>query len=899
MRIRGILAIPPLTLGAVALPPEPPSPALDEAEAMLIQPFLGRTPLADAISAHPAPGGALVPLGEVCRLLAFGILVDADRGTATGFFITEKRRFSLDLARGTVESDGRRSALLAPQAVRQGQDIYVEARLLQDWFPLEVAVDLKAAVLLLKPKEKLPIQEIWERERAYGPGGPGGFTPDPDVPLPGTFRPTPYRAFTLPFVDLSASWSRSRTTGSTAPQASAFLGGDLLWMSMNAYGTRDPDGRIRNARGTLFREDPHGGLLGPLHARRLSLGDLPQAPALNLSGALPRGRGALLDNYPIGYRSKFATRSFQGPLPDGWSVELFHNRSLVAFQRSRPDGRYQFQDLPLRFGLNQFHLVFHGPMGERREETYRMDIAGEQPPPGAFYYRVAALRPDLDTSTLDPDQVPDPRVLERTASFAEVEYGLASFLSANAGYTRIALPSGMHDYTEAGLRGMFSYLSVQANAAQDQSPGRTPGLAAEGVLRTGWNYSTLTLRRSEFRRGFQRADFLVSGGGLQNLRTETAAEIYGALTLGGLPFSATLSRVADEFTTGHWTARERAQVSATFGRINLSQSLQRTRDSRRRGSVPLDGTLILSAFSSAVVAQGELTFRREAGRTEVTGWGASGDYRSSGGTLFRLLVKGTSGSLKDATVVGTLSRLTGHLGYGVDVHYARASGATLGLRVQLSLGREPRTGRWVAEAQPMAALGAVSARAFMDRNGNGALDPGETVIPGSRFKSAEAPVESRIRDGTVTFQTHLPAGQEIPIRLDQTSLDDPALQSTVKAYRIVPRSGRVALLDFPVATFGEITGTTRIRRPDGTADYGGLELELLKATGEPVRRIRSAYDGFFEIRDLPVGEYLLRIPPGELRRLRLKDIAPRRILIDAERNLFEGQDFTVEPEVKP
>ncbi len=217
----------------------------------------------------------------------------------------------------------------------------------------------------------------------------------------------------------------------------------------------------------------------------------------------------------------------------------------------------------------------------------------------------------------------------------------------------------------------------------------------------------------------------------------------------------------------------------------------------------------------------------------------------------------------------------------------------------MSFGREPRTGRWVAEAQPMAALGAVSARAFMDRNSNGSLDPGETVIPASRFKSAEAPVESHIQDGTVTFQTHLPAGQEIPIRLDPTSLDDPALQSTVKAYRIVSRSGRVALLDFPVATFGEITGTTRIRRPDGTADYGGLELELLKATGEPARRIRSAYDGFFEIRDLPIGEYLLRIPPGELRRLRLKDIAPRRILIDAERNLFEGQDFTVEPEVKP
>ncbi len=893
----------PLLLSAVAsmgMAQTPAPPGLDEAEAMLVQPFLGRVPLADTITAYPSPDGPLVPFGELCRLLQFGIQVEADRGRAEGFFISPKRRFALDLAAARVEVEGRASTLQPGQVIRRGQELFVQARLLQAWFPLEVSVSLKSAVLTMKALEKLPIQEAWERDRRYGAGNLNPTQTDIDGPPIGQAHSTPYSFLDVPMADLSLYWSRGRATGSPPPQTSAFLGGDLLWMSANAYGTRDSDGKLRNARATLFREDPRGELLGPMHARRVTLGDLQQAPSLEISGALPQGRGVLVDNFPIGYRSKFATRTFQGLLPEGWTVEFFHNGSLLGFQRARPDGQYQFRDVPLRFGLNQFRLVFHGPLGERREENHRMDIASEQPPPGTFYYRVAALRPRLEVSTLDPSELNHLDDLQRPATFLEADYGLTSYLAVNAGSSRVALPDGYHTYTEAGLRSLFSYLSLQMNGAMDQGEaGKPPGLAASGLLRTGYDYSTFTFQRTEYRRGFQRTGILSALGVMKPLRSEMAADLYGSFSLGKVPLGLTVSRTVDEYATGGWSSRDRLQCSATFPMLSVSQSLYRTAESSRRGPAPLEGNLLVTSYARTVGLQGELAFKREAGRSEITGWGASADFQSPGGTLYRAMAKGTRGSLRDASFIGLVSRMVGRFAWGLDVHYAKASSYTVGLRLQTSLGREPRTGTWVASAQPMASMGAVSAQAFLDSNGNGTRDPGERVIEGAQFKTINAPIENRIQDSRTVFTTHLSRGQEVPVLVDEGSLEDPAQQSTVRAYRIVPRSGKTTRLDFPIQAFGEITGTTRLRRAEGVIDYGGVEVELLNAAGQRVRVLRSAFDGFFELRDLPLGEYTLRISPQEVARLRFYEPPARQVRIETAKNLFEGQDFTLEPLAPP
>ena len=318
----------------------------------------------------------LVPLGEICRLLGFGITLNPARTSASGLFIDRKRTFSLDLDTGIVEVAGRRVPL--PKVARMPRDIYVDARSLQAWFPLEVELLPKDSALVLTAKEKLPIQEIWERDRKYGlasmPRYQGEGTGTIGVP-----RDAPYAFMDLPMADLNLAANRVAGSGGFSGAGSLALGGDLLWMSSDLLASRDSQGSWQSSRATLFREDAGAGLLGPMKARRLEMGDLLSSNALDLVGSLPQGRGFNVDNFPVTYRTRFTARTFRGGLVEGWVVELFQNDSLIGYQRSRPDGLYEFRDVPLQFGVNQFRLVFHGPLGQRQEKNYRLDIAQSQP----------------------------------------------------------------------------------------------------------------------------------------------------------------------------------------------------------------------------------------------------------------------------------------------------------------------------------------------------------------------------------------------------------------------------------------------------------------------------------------------------------------------------------------
>ena len=97
-----------------------------------------------------------------------------------------------------------------------------------------------------------------------------------------------------------------------------------------------------------------------------------------------------------------------------------------------------------------------------------------------------------------------------------------------------------------------------------------------------------------------------------------------------------------------------------------------------------------------------------------------------------------------------------------------------------------------------------------------------------------------------------------------------------------------------MTTSGEITGTTRLKGGGRNEELGGLEVELLDASGHQVKVLRSAYDGFFEFGDLAFGDYLLRVTDAEAARMKIKP-AQRRLSIKANHNFLDGMDLIVEP----
>ncbi len=241
-----------------------------------------------------------------------------------------------------------------------------------------------------------------------------------------------------------------------------------------------------------------------------------------------------------------------------------------------------------------------------------------------------------------------------------------------------------------------------------------------------------------------------------------------------------------------------------------------------------------------------------------------------------------------------VQRLTGRWGFGLNLQKAGSTYSGY-LQLQVSLGREPRTGKWVSDAQSLATSGSVSAIAFHDTNGNGVRDPGEPVIQGAKFQVGGTAAENQVQDPAVTLITKLAPFQPLDVSLDESSLEDTAQKASIKSFTIVPRPGKVEPLEFPVVLVGDLNGVTRIHRGGKQEELPGLEVELLDVSGKRVGVTRSAYDGFFEFRDVPYGEYRLRVTPEEVARVGLKPSAPRRILIQPSRHSLDGTDLIVEP----
>ena len=102
----------------------------------MLQVRLGRFILADAVLGYHSRAGLLLPLGGLMAALNFPIDVDVGEGQAEGWFLRENRRFFLDLARGEVVVEGRRSKFPAHQVELHQDDIYVNTEALSKWFPL-------------------------------------------------------------------------------------------------------------------------------------------------------------------------------------------------------------------------------------------------------------------------------------------------------------------------------------------------------------------------------------------------------------------------------------------------------------------------------------------------------------------------------------------------------------------------------------------------------------------------------------------------------------------------------------------------------------------------------------------------------------------------------------------
>jgi cell division protein FtsN len=836
-----------------------------DADLLLLGVRIERELLDDVMPAYRRQGALLLPLSALVQLLELDIDVDLRRAVAAGTISGQP--FRLDAADLRVKfGDSERP--LTGAVERHADDLYVGLDLLELWLPAELVADERAALLTLWPRQPLPSRLRREREqRATFLGGGDHESVDA-----GARVAVPYRLFDAPFADLTMRATIGDAPGSNTMNHTALLSGDLLGLESLLFvsGTRsDP---FAQARLSLGRRDPDHRLLGPLRASELVLGESFH-PGIELVTAARSGPGILLSNFPLGYVSRFDQQSFVGELPPGWEVELYRGVELLAYRSSRADGRYEIRDVPLLFGTNRFRLVFYGPYGERREITETYEVGRSQTPPGRLRYRLSANDPETAA----------PR------GHLELSYGIARSLSLSFSGAAIEV-GGSEDakesrgYYQAGLRGTLGRWFTTLDFAGDDAGGS----AVQGRVQTRLGQLGLSLEQSFFSSYTSEAFPSPQG----ELESRTLLRLDGGVPMFGrrrLPLSLRLRH--DRLAAGGSYSEIGARLSTSRRGLFVSNELQwSATDLGVARSERGDGRLLLSRYGSGLALRGELAYAL-APAVEPTEVSLTAERRLARSFTLSLGARHSLATEETHYLVEGAKR-KGAFGFGVLLDFSEGSGLRATASFSVGVAPDPFSQRWYTDAQPVAAMGALAVRAFLDTDADGVQDPGEPPLAGVGFTVDGVPRAERTDESGLLLLPRVPVHRETAVRVQPATLEDPLHVPAREALRLVPRIGRTAVLDFPVLSTGEITGTARFEENGDWRAASNLSLQLVDAGGGVIAETRTAYDGFYDFTLVPPGRYTLRLDPDQPV-VTSTGLAGRTVEVPAGGAILDGVDLGI------
>ncbi|MDR7268178.1 hypothetical protein J2X20_000807 [Pelomonas saccharophila] len=853
---------------AVAVAPAPAPPPgphrIDENNLLVLEVVLDGQVISDSFSAYQDGTQTLLPLGELSRLLTLAIQVRPDRGSAEGR-LPRDRAFALNLPEALASVGGREQNFEPRLAGVVGDDIYVSRQLLTRWLPLDLQLDLATLKLKVIPSEKLPLQEKLERERLAA--ALAGLQPAERPNYP--YAPSTPGAIGVPSIDqsLGADARYGRHSRQYKAAYTAYLTSDLLGMEGSAYVLKTQDKATPDLRVTLARNDPDAGLLGPMKARSVALGNLTLPSVRNVMAGSAKGNGVAVSNRPLDQPNSFDRHSLRGDLPPGWDVTLYYNDQLLGYQSSRADGQYAFDDLPLSFGANEFRLVFHGPLGQLRVEKQSFLLDQASVKPGELFYTLAS-------------QVADDGSVR---SVAQADIGLGKKLTGKLGLVRRPrLVGGVA--TEAmdyGQLGLLAYLD--AMILSGQLTGVRGGALGELGLKTRLGGFALDALHTQRQGSFSSDQF--------TMRRRDELRLQGSIKLGTLPrLMLDTSVLRSVLDYGGTDLQLGLRTSLMFWGTALSNSL---RWQRLGDQTMTDGALQISRRVADIGLNAQFNYRLQPG-SSLQAVAISADRNLADGYQLNAgLLRSMDSGL--TLVSAGLAKNLGSFGLALSASYSSQRELALGLQLFVALDRDPRSGRWQFDGQPLAGTGAVSARAFVDRNMNGIRDPGEEFVSNAGFILNGGGRHPRLTDvGGIAFLNRLAPGRYADIALDPATLEDPQWKPLTPGARVLPRPGRVEQLEFPVVLSSEVEGTIYLVEAGGKKrGIGDAQVELVGAKGQVLATTTSSADGYYLFHQVLPGALRLRIAPEQAAKLKLRGTLERDLDVPANGDFLSGEDLVL------
>ena len=860
------------------------SPIISDDNMLILPVKCDKYLLNNSIIGYGTTKNLLLPVGDMGRTLDFNIDVDSKLGTAKGWFISEDRNFSIDMPSMTAVVDGKTFNLPKGSIETFDDEIFMNAKVFEKLFPVNIDYDFLHQIITVDPREKLPFQARLEREQQRGRNN-NRYSNQPIFPR----ATSGYSLLEIPSMDVGASAQYNNDTSSKGKLKSDYYflsHGDLAKMTSEIFVEGDEKG-LENTRFSLSRNDPDGKLLEPLKATNIALGDI-RAPSFPIAGGGGNEKGIKLGNEELYKTSDFDTTYFEGTVPPGWDVEVYRNDILIDSQKIGANGRYDFNDVQLYYGKNDFRLIFYGPQGQKREETKRIDVGSEMLKKGQSEYQVSLTQ--KNSHLYDPDKIGNTADDDTLKMMARYQYGLNSNLSIEGGVLSEQIQDKRRNYIDLGVKANFTGVYVGADFVHDIGGGS----AAEALVQTGIGPLDIRLKQQVYDNFKDYSDN--SDSDLLKFRTNVSASgrIKGGDYIPDLPFSLSYTDTTRE--NSHDSSIG-ARIALNLKNLNVTNSLNWRNSNFIDPSPVIDGSIQASTQLGPMSIRGNVYYELDP-ETKIKSAQLTNQLNINENLSTELSLKQDFEDGNDLTGALSLNWNNGKYILSPQVSYDTNNNFEALLSFSTSIGYEPRSQKFHFSSTKNADKGSISARVYLDRNNNKIYDYGDKAIEGATVEAVQSYKKGVTDKNGIAFIPGISKNRPTDMRVDIGTLEDPFWEPSRNERSMLPRAGHVEFVDIPVITTGEIDGTVMMKRKDGTEKpIPNVPVQLVDNKGNVIKEVRSEYDGFYLFEGLSPNNYFVRIDPENAEKRNITTSKSDEISIKNDGTVINGIDmfFTKKP----
>jgi len=763
-----------------------------------------------------------LPVSELFSFLKINYESGLHNTVINGFFVDEKRIYTINHTDRLIRIDGKDHLLEQEDILRTENGLFLHTAIFGKVFGLHCNFSFRAMAVEIKTDLELPaIRDLRLQQMRQNLAQLRG-----EVRTDTTLGRR-YHLFRFGMLDWALS-STQISQSTTDNRFSLGLGMELLAGETNVFlnhSTRDGFD-LRNQHYQWRWVGRENAPIRQIRAGKIASG--------SIASIYDPMHGVSVTNASTSFRRSFGEYHLADYTEPGWTVELFVNNVLLAYQIADASGYYAF-DVPLVYGSSQVMLKFYGPYGEQRIREHLIHIPHNFLPPG------------------------------------ELEYTVTGGVIQDAEHSRFArgiLNYGINRYISLG--GGLEYLSSIATGTTIPfaTTSVTPitnllitGEYAHGVRsRALFNYRLPSNLVAEFDYArYEKAQQAIRFNYLEERKATLNIPLSVIRLRGSLRFSYKqnvyeLLKYNTAFAT----------FSTVFGRMNVNLSgFASWVDDR--------SPYIYSNLTFGFRLPHNMTFRPQLQydftNHEIVAFKAEAEKRINRSGA--LLLSYQNNRLSDYQSLEFSLRW--------DLPFAQMNSAVRISNFDVTTIQGARGGISMdaghgfvhADNRSSISRGGVFVEPYLDINHNGIRDAGEPMVYGLNVRINGGRILHDQRD-TITRILDLEPYTAYLLELSDAGLGQIAWQLPMKTLRVFIDPNQFKRIEVPIRPAGEINGMVSLKEGNRTRGLGRVLVNIYTTDGGLITQVLSESDGYVTWLGLAPGSYNARIDAKQLEKIGMK-----------------------------